>query len=963
MEAWEFLIQKAGDRDWLPLPSPESEILEGRYRLMARLAHARCPVEVRVRYLDIDTTPPRRKLLRRRDRTDANGLVALLPFTMLQSGMWSIQCAVKSGEGEIRVHALQIQVLEQVADGDVDFDVEPDAEDVAFLEALQSAPTLVPSSEAAPVSAAEPVAVSPDAAPQALNPRDRPNDATQAETEAQRLAQQLLEDLMQSVRSPVDPIGTAATGGAIAAKPSDQSANASPADGPALDFLTEIPPDAQADTQPEIPLEILPSIRQDMQPETQPEIQPEIQPGVQLDHQPDLQPASQADPSLVLSSEAPNPFELAAAHLEALEAVDLEAIDPEALHEINRLFQTAEELAEHIIASMAKKFDELAAVLDESAALEAGVGENFVEPFAAPTPNQVNASPSPIASPGQSAAVTPANVNLPGEALDESLEELSDAFSAAEAASPDERFLPLNPESLVGTIHISIERDAYVLHRHQPFTVAGQLEAIAPDQPSRPLDAKLRLCLTDPQTGRRLLVQDQVMRISRLPHRFTCAIAQPALPKTHLLLGQLLLIDGRATVEDDDTVWASQSFVVTTDLSDLLDTVAQGTPQFEVQPPPEFLPPQEQAASPSARVTIPEIRPSSGPQPAFRPAENQPLPPRLTPAGAAAPRTKIELPPFGKGSATASSGVAIALADAVRAAQAAPASPPADSVPADTVSLADAGDADAGRGDSANPPQPPPQSHGVGEAAPAVTDVTADKESPAGDVADTGAPNRPQPAAGKMAAHPPGGEAATSAPEAVQPAAPAPEDLALRHRPLAGQPSPVAHGETSSQEVVVDDGVEAVAEDGGQVGDRSLQHPSASANSSYLPGLTLPEDVPIPTPDLGLPTGELVAGEMVTVVVRLPEQAARIYVKLWVYDRQTRSMAIPPRWLVNFYPDGLGCLKTTAKLPVPQGCLEMVVEAIAVEMLTQRESRKVSLARPVVPADLPSLTLDDASIV
>jgi hypothetical protein len=32
-EDWAFLLQQEGDRAWLPLESPDVEVLEGRYRL------------------------------------------------------------------------------------------------------------------------------------------------------------------------------------------------------------------------------------------------------------------------------------------------------------------------------------------------------------------------------------------------------------------------------------------------------------------------------------------------------------------------------------------------------------------------------------------------------------------------------------------------------------------------------------------------------------------------------------------------------------------------------------------------------------------------------------------------------------------------------------------------------------------------------------------------------------------
>ncbi len=48
MEYWEFLLQKEGDRSWLPLESPTVEILEGRYRVVARSSRKQTNVEVRI---------------------------------------------------------------------------------------------------------------------------------------------------------------------------------------------------------------------------------------------------------------------------------------------------------------------------------------------------------------------------------------------------------------------------------------------------------------------------------------------------------------------------------------------------------------------------------------------------------------------------------------------------------------------------------------------------------------------------------------------------------------------------------------------------------------------------------------------------------------------------------------------------------------------------------------------------
>ena len=51
MENWEFLLQKQGDKSWLPLESPTVEILEGQYRLASRTKFADVLVGIQLRYV------------------------------------------------------------------------------------------------------------------------------------------------------------------------------------------------------------------------------------------------------------------------------------------------------------------------------------------------------------------------------------------------------------------------------------------------------------------------------------------------------------------------------------------------------------------------------------------------------------------------------------------------------------------------------------------------------------------------------------------------------------------------------------------------------------------------------------------------------------------------------------------------------------------------------------------------
>lgn len=116
---------------------------------------------------------------------------------------------------------------------------------------------------------------------------------------------------------------------------------------------------------------------------------------------------------------------------------------------------------------------------------------------------------------------------------------------------------------------------------------------------------------------------------------------------------------------------------------------------------------------------------------------------------------------------------------------------------------------------------------------------------------------------------------------------------------------------------------------------------------------------PIPAPELSIPTNELAAGEPVTIRVTLPPHPARLCVKLWVQDRQSRSLLDGPRWLMDLIPDRTGEQEALTQLTVPFGSVEIRFEAIAVDIDSQRESHKVSVDCVVVPPDLPDFSLDE----
>ncbi len=127
MAFWEFLIQKEGDRSWLPLESPDVEVLEGRYRVVARSSRVTASVEICVSHIDAEAQPAKQRIQKRLSQTNRDGLVVVIPFTRLDPGAWELRCTgdlMSDMVGDGWRYAVTLQVLphhsDQLGDWDVD---------------------------------------------------------------------------------------------------------------------------------------------------------------------------------------------------------------------------------------------------------------------------------------------------------------------------------------------------------------------------------------------------------------------------------------------------------------------------------------------------------------------------------------------------------------------------------------------------------------------------------------------------------------------------------------------------------------------------------------------------------------------------------------------------------------------------------------------------------------------------
>ncbi|MEM6751735.1 MAG: hypothetical protein AAF630_01915 [Cyanobacteria bacterium P01_C01_bin.38] len=144
--------------------------------------------------------------------------------------------------------------------------------------------------------------------------------------------------------------------------------------------------------------------------------------------------------------------------------------------------------------------------------------------------------------------------------------------------------------------------------------------------------------------------------------------------------------------------------------------------------------------------------------------------------------------------------------------------------------------------------------------------------------------------------------------------------------------------EKSQQDEVIDDSTE-----------------NSSAASLTISTQKLEE---LPTPELYVKQGELISGKSLNVRVRLPEGNSHLAVKLWMEDCQTRHLLDGPHLLTNLTPNKNQQLEVITKLNVPFGCLEIRLEAVAINRSTQQESHKFTIQRTVIPPDLPNIQFD-----
>lgn len=490
------------------------------------------------------------------------------------------------------------------------------------------------------------------------------------------------------------------------------------------------------------------------------------------------------------------------------------------------------------------------------------------------------------------------------------------------------------------SLQLVLQRETYMVKWGKVLTLEGRIEAVDGNLGDRLPGLELRVMLQNPQTGARIVEVGHPLSEGTLPMQFTCPVEIPEQTKSHLLLGEVSLSDGSGTR------LGARSFTITADLDDLLGAISPDLSEDKLLEHSRESIHQQNVEEIDASFneileTIKKSQPIS-----FEPSGNQVLPPQIVkPQAKKSPQAPkpLDLPTFKRPQAQLPAEE-VKPAKPPESETATPAEPdtptPSGPVrqempttPAETKAVAPSTEVKSEPnlgGKKASPVDQAFQSlHLQDRFFSRLNALASDRElSDWLKISFT-------PVSDESEENPFEMEEALSA-------ATGDENRPESSRRRSSKPEEI---DWEAREIVVDDELLAEA---------SVAAASAKEGAALL---LLPEDQPVPNPRLSLPKGELSAGRSVKVTVQLPQMLPRIYVKLWVLDRQSRTVLDGPHWLTQFWPTGFGDVEGSRELMVPYGSLQVQFEAIAVEMQTQRESHKVSLERQISPPGPPSLPL------
>ncbi len=510
-----------------------------------------------------------------------------------------------------------------------------------------------------------------------------------------------------------------------------------------------------------------------------------------------------------------------------------------------------------------------------------------------------------------------------------------------------------------------LERDSYIAKLGEIFILSGTVSAESEGEIPPLVDGSLQICLRNPESSEILAEIEEPLPEQTPPIIFGCTIAVPEKVKTRLVLGQIALADSTGTV-------ASQCFTITAPLEQWLEALDRNFSEEEHQ----ALPPE--ATRMPQKVDFPSFLNVGGAMPSHtpEPQEEGKRPQSYDLAEVSSP----ELPAFGNSMAEAVSAEGVNLMELLaRQRQSQEPTEPTEDVEEETEvdslaedlwgSLETAGEeSELSADEESVAPSPlldiPPAPLEQGGAR-AGGEREKPQESPT--IRAFQGAKKPDRFLSRLNSLVGDSELLewmkTDSAELPAETEEADTDTAAARARVDETASnePEAEIDWEAREVVVDDGPLPPLPGAAVTTGWNLPRLPGSDRSSEedsISGYVLPPDEPVPTPVVEILDGEVVAGRRVRVRLLLPELLARVYVKLWISDRQTQTIADHPRWVTDFSLNGFDKLEAIVELKVPFGCMAVRFEAIAREMQTNRESHKASIDRDVLPPPPPSLPLE-----
>ncbi|MEZ2320047.1 MAG: hypothetical protein ACBR15_13710 [Microcoleus sp.] len=523
-------------------------------------------------------------------------------------------------------------------------------------------------------------------------------------------------------------------------------------------------------------------------------------------------------------------------------------------------------------------------------------------------------------------------------------------------------------------LQIILDRETFVTQLGRPLIISGKIDLPqppkSPNKSATPIpesqtaeikkligSAQLQIYLRDPQTSQVLAEIQQPMPEQEPPCIFGCVTYIPADCKSRLILGEAIL-------SIDNVSLATQFFTITARLEQLLDVIKDdfGAPQTQ-KPEPSLISSKPTSIAPNLSL-LKLVEKTADTSQAAADETNENLPPKLNNRQEKSASKKLELPGFGR--KIPDSNRERLLSEIAKDAQ-------TDQTPhTQTATQPPEPKLDS-------PTQPPEIKQALEKAANTAIDQKVEN-SPEPETTTSEPEVAPTKEAfqtlkvenrfwSRLSSFVTSGESpewlkATS--QRPTPAAASAEnsreEIAIVENKTPTQPPPATSESTISppppttweaREFVIFDEPAPQAQKQVTTKATKVVEPEVNPLTPYV--LSPDELVPMPVIE---PPREIIPGKLVAVRVQLPELMPRIFVKIWVYDRQTYVILDGPRWITEFTANGLGKLQATAELEIPYGCMEIEFEAIAVEMQTQRESDKITVHRQVLPPSGPTLPLD-----